>query len=378
MRSTKSRAYRGETTNGSIPPNDPDNNNDNGNDCTTVTASSCSKFCISSSCTTTCRTYEGCSVKDTSIASGETPALAWAGTPDILPTEAMGSAEFASIAASVASELISMGLMHPGGSRVTGQVIFGAPTTTITVSTPKMTRHSKMTSYTPYPTNTAINVGGAYCFTKEQGYVSFTVDQGKQVVKSFCNSHYVLAPDNTYGHVEELAGDGYRVVASAKWAPNQSGCGPKEAFPFSANQLNWGMCLNDWTTDFYCMDESVPRNTSYGGAYVLNPPVTGGCILLSLYAFKPANDRLLALFMANTTMNTIPGSSVAASGVSTTRIVWPAVSTENSRAHSQSMFSQSEIAQLQNSSFAENRTTGSPFSAIHPTYSARLNHTPGV
>ncbi|KAH8800836.1 hypothetical protein F5884DRAFT_808987 [Xylogone sp. PMI_703] len=164
-------------------------------------------------------------------------------------------------------------------SSVTSSTLSSSPSFSITSSAP-----SSSPTSTSYPTNTAINVGGAYCFTPADGnYVSFTETQAKDVVESFCSDNYVLEPSNTYGQVNELAGDGYSVVVSASWAPDQTSCGTMQ--PAQLDDAE-GLCYDAWDTDFFCDNETGNETTSYGGAYVLVLPDASGCILLSLYAYS--------------------------------------------------------------------------------------------
>ncbi|KAF4496330.1 acetylxylan esterase [Fusarium agapanthi] len=135
----------------------------------------------------------------------------------------------------------------------------------------------------------------AYCFEGNSDYVEFTKDEARQVVGSFCDSSYTLDPDNTFGQNVALEEDGYTVVVSAKWAPDQSGCGEKEPFSFSGDDWNHDLCSGGWTADYSCPNDVEDRQSSYGGAYVLDPPENGGCLLLSLYAYDTSTMRLKAL-----------------------------------------------------------------------------------
>jgi hypothetical protein len=117
------------------------------------------------------------------------------------------------------------------------------------------------------------------------GYDQFTLTQTQAAVKAFCEASYVLEPDNTYGQVEEYAADSYSVVVSAAWADDQSGCGTMKAWSFADSGEDYDLCLEAWSTDFFCVNEEVAASNSYGGGYVYN---TGnGCVLLELYAFTP-------------------------------------------------------------------------------------------
>lgn len=65
-------------------------------------------------------------------------------------------------------------------------------------------------------------MGEGYCFSSSNGdYVQFTADDARTAVAGFCSSGYVLEPSNTYGQVLETQEDGYAVVVSGSWAPNQ-------------------------------------------------------------------------------------------------------------------------------------------------------------
>lgn len=153
-----------------------------------------------------------------------------------------------------------------------------ATTPTSTVSTPPPSTIAS----TSYPTNTAENTGNAFCFSSDSGnYVSFTQDDAKDVVSSFCANDYVLQPGNTFGFNEGYSASGYTVLASATWADDQLGCNAEADFDFNANSNN---CLDGWSTDYFCEDETGTGSqpSSYGGAYVLNSK--SGCILISLYA----------------------------------------------------------------------------------------------
>jgi hypothetical protein len=158
--------------------------------------------------------------------------------------------------------------------------------TSIPKCTPAQTTSS---TSPPYPTNTAENVGGAYCFSSSDGnYVQFTETDAQDVVQSFCSQNYVLEPGNTFGFAEGDDKTGYTVIAAASWAKDQTGCGAEANFPFNANSDE---CLEGWSTDFFCANEDGSETTSYGGAYVLEPPGSVGCILISLYAFSTSSSK---------------------------------------------------------------------------------------
>ncbi|KAF9768889.1 hypothetical protein IL306_013736, partial [Fusarium sp. DS 682] len=162
-------------------------------------------------------------------------------------------------------------------------------TTTVGEST------STTTTKTSFPTNTAITEAEAYCYEGNSDYLEFTYDEARQVIGSFCDSSYTLDPGNTFGQNMALEEDGYTVIVSAKWAPDQSGCGDKEAFSFADDGWNRMLCLDGWDANWSCPDNDEDRESSYGGAYVLDPPERGGCILLSLYAYDTSTMRLKAL-----------------------------------------------------------------------------------
>ncbi|KAG4252922.1 chitinase [Fusarium proliferatum] len=167
------------------------------------------------------------------------------------------------------------------------------PKATTTFGETTTTEPSETT--TSYPTNTAINEAEAYCYEGDTNYVEFTKDEARQVIGSFCDSSYTLDPGNTFGQNVALEEDGYTVIVSAKWAPDQSGCGDKEPFSFSEDDWNHDLCLGGWTAGYSCPNDEEDRQSSYGGAYVLDPPENGGCLLLSLYAYDTSTMRLKAL-----------------------------------------------------------------------------------
>ncbi|KAG4288667.1 chitinase [Fusarium proliferatum] len=167
------------------------------------------------------------------------------------------------------------------------------PKATTTFGETTSTEPSETT--TSYPTNTAINEAEAYCYEGDTNYVEFTKDEARQVIGSFCDSSYTLDPGNTFGQNVALEEDGYTVIVSAKWAPDQSGCGDKEPFSFSEDDWNHDLCLGGWTAGYSCPNDEEDRQSSYGGAYVLDPPENGGCLLLSLYAYDTSTMRLKAL-----------------------------------------------------------------------------------
>jgi len=135
-------------------------------------------------------------------------------------------------------------------------------------------------------------VGSAYCFTPADGnYVEFTQSDAQNAVSAFCSKGYVLQPGNTTGISEGYDATGYTVIAAANWATDQTGCGTEQDFPFNENSDE---CLAGWSTDFYCVNEDGSETTSYGGAYVLEPPGGVGCILISLFAFSSSSKRGLS------------------------------------------------------------------------------------
>ncbi|KAH6949099.1 family 3 carbohydrate esterase, partial [Fusarium avenaceum] len=167
-------------------------------------------------------------------------------------------------------------------------------TTTFGKSTTTTKTLTTVTKAISYPTNTLINEGEAYCFTDDSGYVEFTRKDAEKAIGNFCASKYKLDPANSFGHNVALEQSGYTVIVSAKWAPDQTGCGDKEVFAFAPDKPNFNLCLAGWSAGFYCEDPEGDFESSYGGAYVLDPPETGGCILMSLYAYDTSTMRLAA------------------------------------------------------------------------------------
>lgn len=143
------------------------------------------------------------------------------------------------------------------------------------------------------------------------------------------------------------------MYATASWAPNQSGCGTEEDFPFNENSDE---CLDGWSTDFYCVNEDGDETTSYGGGYVLEPP-GGGCILIELYATSSSSKKRLIIesdpkpFSVDTITARVFNASNWRNG---TISVWP-VSNDTSKINKAHLFNASAIALLLNSSISEKR-----------------------
>ncbi|KAI7973519.1 hypothetical protein EIK77_004125 [Talaromyces pinophilus] len=156
------------------------------------------------------------------------------------------------------------------------------PQTTTSPTTTTTSKRTTTSTNPSWPTNTAINVGSAYCYTQQMGYVSFTLDDAKGAIGPFCNASYVLDPSNTFGFVEKYDAGSYSVLCTAQWANDQAGCGAQKAYSFADSSLDYELCLNAWSTDYFCLDENAPAASSYGGGYVYNSG--SGCILLELYA----------------------------------------------------------------------------------------------
>jgi hypothetical protein len=183
----------------------------------------------------------------------------------------------------------------------------------------------------PYPTNTAINTGGALCFSdynKNGQYAAFSQTDAQTVVALFCGRGYALGPGATFTYTDDYNG----VKAEISWAANQSGCGAEQ----DLNLSNTG-CLDAWDTDFFqCKSTCQPHfakvccaleltllplqtgsggstTANYGGAHVYNtlPNGLGGCILVSLN--KPT--------ATTKTIIQILGSS-SASNQSSSIVVW--------------------------------------------------------
>lgn len=113
-------------------------------------------------------------------------------------------------------------------------------TSTSSHSTPPTT-----TTPLPYPTNTAVNTGGALCFSdynKNGQYVAFSQTDAQTVVASFCKRGYVLGPGATFTYTDDYNG----LKAEISWAADQSGCGAEQ----DLNLSNTG-CLDAWDTDFF-------------------------------------------------------------------------------------------------------------------------------
>ncbi|KAM0260057.1 hypothetical protein ACHAQJ_002981 [Trichoderma viride] len=124
---------------GSGDPNDPDSDDsDDDDECSTITTSDCRTDCISTSCTTTCSTYEGCEVTATSIDSTETPADYWEGTlPEPWSTYAVPASVASSVASSIRGKLLSASLIFNTGNFITGiPSITSFPSLTSPTSTP--------------------------------------------------------------------------------------------------------------------------------------------------------------------------------------------------------------------------------------------------
>lgn len=148
---------------------------------------------------------------------------------------------------------------------------------------------SKTSDETSYPTHMTFT-GDGYCYSGKSGFLKFTQSQAQQVIKSFCSSSSVLEPGNTVGQADALEEDGYNVVVSAKWATDQTGCGTKEAFHFADDQSNFESCLRAWNIPFSCTDPDA--TSSFGSAYVFDPPIIGGCLLLRLYAYSTSSLKV--------------------------------------------------------------------------------------
>ncbi|CAG1976172.1 unnamed protein product [Fusarium graminearum] len=193
--------------------------------------------------------------------------------------------------------LVGVGFSITNKDFPVGTTSYPKATTTVGESTSTTSEEPSPTSIA-YPTNTLINQedGEGYCFDDSSSYEEFTIEDAQRVIGSFCDSSYTLDPKNDFGHNSALENDGYTVIVSAKWAPDQEGCGDKEPFSFSEGAINHDLCPRAWNTNFYCEDpENGDNEVSYGGAYVLDLPESGGCLLLSLYAYDTSTMRLKAL-----------------------------------------------------------------------------------
>ncbi|EYB21918.1 hypothetical protein FG05_11578 [Fusarium graminearum] len=155
-----------------------------------------------------------------------------------------------------------------------------------TTSDPKATttvggsKTSTKTTSTSYPTNDIILNGDGHCWAGRSGYVEFTPEEADQVIDAFCEEEL-----QSTGQNKTLEQDGYTVIASVEWSPNQSGCRDKDPFPFQKDNGNHYWCKRAWLANWYCLDQGREPKTSYGGAYVVNSDELGACIILDLHAY---------------------------------------------------------------------------------------------
>ncbi|KAF3066283.1 hypothetical protein CFAM422_009276 [Trichoderma lentiforme] len=233
---------------------------------------------------------------------------------------------------------------------------FSNPPATTTWSPSKSSSTPTSTSSTPYPTNTNINEGNAYCFDGLDDYVSFSLDEAETAIESLCSAGYTLEPDDEFGYVTAYDGFDYNVYVSIGWAPDQTNCGDEQPFPLADNEVDSELCLAAWSTDFYCTNETGTQTTSYGGAYVLKPPKTGGCILLSLYGYSKSEQPLISKpskhpFIPPVANVTHKGDKFSWKHDNKTgdHQIWPFSRSKSSNNRAQ-LFSQEEINQLFDSS----------------------------
>lgn len=159
------------------------------------------------------------------------------------------------------------------------------PPATTTVGLPSTTKTSPLA----YPTNVKESKGTALCFDKYPGYERFTKDNAKFIIEDFCQSKYVLDAGNAFGHANVLESGPIRVVASIKWAVDQSSCGPKRSLPLYIKG-NIDACIQPWDINYSCRTkDDTDSNIIYGGAYIFNTE-GGGCVLVSLYAYDARNQ----------------------------------------------------------------------------------------
>nr|POE47705.1 hypothetical protein CFP56_01036 [Quercus suber] len=128
--------------------------------------------------------------------------------------------------------------------------------------------------------DTPDNGGYAFCYGPSTGRTAqFSFDDAQSVALGFCNSIHVLQPGNAFDYNEEGSSSdvSVKIVVSAAWAPDQTGCEPEGSYTFNAEPSTY---QRSWELDFDCTDESTIASTSYGGGYVLNTTV--GCILFTL------------------------------------------------------------------------------------------------
>ncbi|WPH01842.1 Hypothetical protein R9X50_00469600 [Acrodontium crateriforme] len=181
----------GSGNDGNIPPNDPNNDDDDDN-CSTVTASDCTTQCIGTSCSATCRTFEGCKTTGSDLATTETPADYWIGNLENWITESHDAAYSISVAASVESELIASSVVF-----TTGTVLTAYPTQGLSPPSGRMTTTSSISSSTPTITQPP-NHGPSSTATLYVGnYPTLTGDQG-DLVYTYFYGFYEGAFTNAY------------------------------------------------------------------------------------------------------------------------------------------------------------------------------------
>ncbi|KFZ11648.1 hypothetical protein V501_04652 [Pseudogymnoascus sp. VKM F-4519 (FW-2642)] len=284
----------------------------NPDDCTTITFQACNTICSAgpstSSCSTSCTEAEGC----TAPANTETTSICRATSLENIwsPTDANGYAPTLG-GGGVLGFTVTTGtasIPPPTSTSTTSPPTTTPPpitTTHPTTTTPPTTTPATTTSL-PYPTNTALDIGTALCFSdynSDNQYIPFDEAGAQEVVKAFCNNNYVLGPDNTFGYVEGY-GD---IRAAISWAENQDGCGSKQDLHLSTDG-----CVHAWDTPLYeCNGGSTTEN--YGGAFVYNANGVGGCILIDISAISSSSSSSNSINMAvlDATMRTFNSTAAA-------------------------------------------------------------------
>ena len=132
----------------------------------------------------------------------------------------------------------------------------------------------------PYPTISADIAGNPPSLCNNDNeilgvFVTFTVDQAREVANSICDRGNTLTPDQAVGYTEATKlPNGRDLVAHVAWAKNQDGCQPKKDYPLSGDAC--------FALFVYIYDNCVDQAQHIGGGWVDNDQF--GCILVSLSA----------------------------------------------------------------------------------------------
>jgi len=182
-------------------PNDPDNPDEPDDECSTITTSACNTVCVSTSCTTTCSTVEGCQPSVTDDITSGTPAPYFTGS--IQPNTFTEPAAYTSAVESyLMSELLSDSLIATNGSYYSTLPTSSAPTgvsgggtgtgssssagPTTTVSTVTVVKTLTITTMFPVNTQTGALYLGAVQSLEEDG-------RGPGLEVSYYNLDYIPA-----------------------------------------------------------------------------------------------------------------------------------------------------------------------------------------